>query len=695
MIFAFLFLQRFMIKNVELLAPAGSMDGLKAAIAFGADAVYMGGVKHNARINAKNFDTTEIEQAIKYARLRGKKVYITLNTLLFEDELDGVVEYVNSLSDMGACAIILQDLGVAKIIAKECTIPIHASTQMGIHNLDGCRFIEKMGFERAILSRETPLSEIKHIRINSTMELETFVHGALCGCFSGQCYFSYLRGGRSGNRGECAQPCRLEYKDNGHPLSTKDLMALELIPQLIDAGISSFKIEGRMKRPAYAGIVTDVYRKAIDLAMNDVSIPVEKYKEELIKIYNRGGFTKGYYLDNKNIFGSGRPNHMGEKVGVVTAVKKNKLEINTDKMIHVYDGLSFGKAGMEISDLYEKGTRVDEGKGQLSFSCILKGVKAGDEVYRTTDRRQLEAVEKKVTDDKIQIPVKARCEIDEYATIELTAFGKTAIAKSANPMQPAKTRGVTKEDVEKCVSKLGDTCFVLDELETNVKEGLFIAVSELNGLRRQCVEKLEKLLVKGNVRERVQFIEEPQPKLDSIKKVCIGIDCKERPVDCDVFLVYPKKIEYGKGDADGIVLPAVAFEEDLKKIEEAIGSEDIVVCNNVGQLERFKGRCRLWGGLGMNCTNSECASLLYGLGCEAVIGSIEAGVKGTLKIKSGPIPAMTFVACPKKASVGCEKCKKESLTGTRKRDFTCVELKNTYAFLLSDYKSDFGQVEYI
>ncbi len=682
-------------KDIELLAPAGSMEGLKAAVSFGADAVYLGGQRHNARINAKNFDEEEIRQAIKYARLRGKKVYVTLNTLLFENELEGIIEYVNGLQEMGACAVILQDLGAAKIIGEECTIPMHASTQMGIHNLDGCNAIEKLGFERAILSREVPLKEIEYISKRSNMELETFVHGALCSCFSGQCLFSYLKGGRSGNRGECAQPCRLEYKGFGHPFSTKDLMALELLPRLIEAGVTSFKIEGRMKRPAYAGVVTGIYRKAIDLALAGKDMPVQKYKQELIKIYNRGGFTKGYYLDNKDIFASERPNHMGEKVGVVTAAKKNRLEIKADREINVYDGLSFGSVGMEISDLYEDGKRVEKGKGNLSFSCVLKGIKKGDTVYRTTDYAQIKTVEDKILHDDLEIPVEVECEIHENIRLKLKSMNKSAEVLSKEPVEAARTRNTTFEDVKKCMTKFGDTVFVPSKIRIDIDNGVFVPVKEMNLLRRKAVALLEKELISGNKREKITYLELKRHKDKGYNKVTIGMLEKRRTADCDLFLVYPKNIRDGAGSADGIVLPPVSFDEDLAETEKAVRTNDILVCNNVAQIERFKGKCRIWAGMGMNCTNSYCAQVLYNMGCEEIISSVEASVKGTLKIKDGFIPAMVFTACPKKAAVGCEKCKSESITGDGKKEFTCVKLKNTYSFLLSKYKSDFGQVEFI
>lgn len=682
--------------RVELLSPAGSMEALKAAVCFGADAVYLGGKFHNARINAKNFNDDELEAAIKYGRIRGKKVYITLNTLFFEKELDGLIKYVNMLGDMGANAVIVQDFGIAKVLLEETEMPLHASTQMGIHNLEGCRFLENRGFSRAILSRETPLNEIKRIFKGCNLEIETFIHGALCSGFSGQCLYSFLKGGRSGNRGECAQPCRLKYNGakSDYPLSTKDLMTLELLPELIFSGISSFKIEGRMKRPAYVGVVTDVYRRAIDCVYEKGCIDTEKLKHELVKIYNRGGFTKGYYSSSSKIFGNDRPNHIGEKVGKVIKRDRTKITIETDREINVYDGLSFGKCGMEISDLYLDGKRVQRGKGRVSFSCVLKDVSVGDDVYRTTDVKQISMVNEKIASEQFKISVNAVCRIDDYVNIALSAKDRTVTAKGDVKCSEALSRPVLEEDVEKAVKKLGNTEFELNNIEIFIKEGVYVPLKEINNVRRKAVDLLEQQLIKSERRGKAEKLAVEIPDTDNNIKVAIGYEGDSRP-KCDVFLVYPKIGNHRHPDIDGYVLPPICFQKDFEILKEVIKQDDILLCNNVSQIEYFKGTCRIWAGSGMNCTNVPCRDFLYSLGCEQIISSIEANVPRTLCIQKGMIPVMTFVRCPVKEDVGCGNCD-TFIDGSGKRlHFKCSKIHGTYAFLNTYYQRDFGQVEYI
>ncbi len=276
----------------ELLAPAGSFECLVAAVEAGADAVYVGGKRFGARAYAKNFDTEELGRAVSYCHLHGVKLYITLNTLIFDKEMADAVEYAKELYRIGVDALIIADLGAVRAI-KKCvpSLPLHASTQMSIHNSAGVLAAEKMGLERAVVARELPLSDIKKIVESTGAEIEVFLHGALCVCHSGQCLFSSMVGGRSGNRGECAQPCRLPYNGK-YPLSLRDLSLSEHITELIDSGVCSLKIEGRMKSPDYVYTVTSIYRRLLDEHRNSK----ECEREELRNIFSRGGFTDGYFV---------------------------------------------------------------------------------------------------------------------------------------------------------------------------------------------------------------------------------------------------------------------------------------------------------------------------------------------------------------------------------------------------------------
>lgn len=286
---------------VELLSPAGDLECLKTAVQTGADAVYFGASEFNARANAKNFNKEELVQAIEYAKLRGVKTHLTINILIKNDEFEDAIKLVEFAYNAGIDAVIVQDLGLAKrIIELFPDLEVHSSTQITIYNLDGAREIESLGFSRCVLARELSIEEIEHICKNTKIDIEVFIHGALCISYSGQCLMSSMIGGRSGNRGKCAGTCRLPYslinngkvQEHGYLLSSKDVCTLDIIPDLINAGVKSFKIEGRMKSKEYVGIVTSIYRKYIDLAEDGKKYIVdEDDREKLMQIFNRGGFS--------------------------------------------------------------------------------------------------------------------------------------------------------------------------------------------------------------------------------------------------------------------------------------------------------------------------------------------------------------------------------------------------------------------
>lgn len=329
--------------KIEILAPVGSEETLKAAVLSGADAVYFGLGNFNARRNAQNFTDEQIENAIKYCHSRGVKVHITLNTLIKDSELSDVVDTIKKICSSGADAIIIQDLGVARLVREICPdIQMHASTQLSVGTLEGINTLKELGFSRAVLPRELSFKEIEYLCKHSPIELEMFVHGALCMCVSGQCLMSALLGSRSGNRGLCAQPCRLPFKaqnGTGRDLSLKDLSIIEHIPQLSKMGICSFKIEGRMKRPEYVSAAVKACEKSIK---NEYNFDVQK---DLMDLFSRSGFTDGYYQDKlgRDMFG------FREKENVQSATKDllSKYSINYEKELPRYDiSLEFsGKIG--------------------------------------------------------------------------------------------------------------------------------------------------------------------------------------------------------------------------------------------------------------------------------------------------------------------------------------------------------------
>lgn len=398
---------------MELLSPVGNFDHLIAAVQNGADAVYLGASNFNARVGAHNFEKEELKNAILYARKRGVDVHLTLNILLFNNEIKDALELAKFAYECGVSAIIVQDIGLAVELVKYFPdLAIHASTQMTISNLDGVKLMEKLGLKRVVLARELSLKEIATIRKNTKMELECFGHGALCISYSGQCLFSSMVGKRSGNRGLCAGPCRLPYHllkngkntENGYLLSPKDICTLQILPQLIDLGIDSLKIEGRKKSYEYVSIVTKMYRKYIDLAKDKTrAYKVEQEDlKQILQIYNRGGMGTGYFENRKNIVFSEKPNHLGVYIGQVKAIHSAKKQVTLDLEddISMGDVISIGQSTSYISQI-TKGNTVGEIKN-------IKSIKINDKVYKivsnSLNKKQWENYKKEIK--KIDISCK-------------------------------------------------------------------------------------------------------------------------------------------------------------------------------------------------------------------------------------------------------------------------------------------------
>ena len=707
------------IKKIELLSPVGDERGLKAAVNSGANGVYFGAKSFNAReYAAENFDDKAIENAIKFAKLRNVKTYITVNTLVYNDEIDKAILLIKNIYNMGADAIIVQDLGIIDIVRNNLNIPMHASTQMSCNNTYSVKLLEKLGIERVVLARETSVENIKEIRKNTNIELETFIHGALCVSFSGQCAYSYLHGGRSANRGACAQACRMEYSGGktDYPLSAKDLMTIDIIPNLIESGINSFKIEGRAKRSEYVAITTSIYRKAIDFALQNKNIETEKYKESLIKIFNRGGFSEGYYYNSKDIFENYKPNHNGEFIGKITDYKKNKIYIKADKELNVYDGLSFGesgKIGMQISDLYKDNIRVKNGKGNLSFSAVLKNINVGDKVYRTTDKSQMDEANIIIESDNFKHLLNLNCIIDYDKKIKFkinSNYNEKLNLEYISDylVEEAKNSETKESDIIKALSKTGGTVFKFENINIIINfEKPFIPVKVLNEARRNIINSLEKILIqnrkidydkniKNIFKEKTEY---PNTNL----KVAIISDINHKVKDYDKIILFPKiydtniKKFFNEGLIDGIILPHITFDKDIELIKNIVSKDMIVICNNLGQIEALLGECIIWAGIGMNTINNKTVDFLYKLGVSTVISSIEAGkkLKNTISIKRGFIPAMNFAFCPKSIAIGCDKCKEKNIIDSKNNVviFDCVRMHNKISFILENINNKNGEID--
>lgn len=507
-------------KKIELLSPVGNMDCMRAAVQNGADAVYFGS-GFSARAFASNFDGDDLKCAIEYAKLRGVQTHLTLNTLIKNDEFENAFSVAQMAYNYGIDAIIVQDLGLANLLINSFpNIAIHASTQLTAHNLDGVLSLQDMGFRRVVLSRELTLEEIEYITKNSNVEIETFIHGALCISYSGQCLFSSMVGGRSGNRGKCAQPCRLPFSlidekssklDSGYLLSTRDLCGLDFIPNLIKAGVTSLKIEGRMKSPEYVATVTKIYRKYIDLAYSNEPYVVEDSDRKLLALaFNRGGFSNGHLSKdyNKNLVFKEKQNNCGLFLGTIEKynAKKGLIIFKCAESLHIGDSIATQneQGSYKISELMLKNTNIKESKcGDVVTIGRMKGnIKPGDKLYKISDsiitseirstfsenseNRKVKLIfnSKFALNKPIELSIKSNSNIDVYKDLNIN------ITSSKCPEQ-AKNSGLSKENIIKQFSKTNNTPYEFFEFNIELEDNLFLPNSVLNELKREVLSKVK------------------------------------------------------------------------------------------------------------------------------------------------------------------------------------------------------------
>lgn len=496
----------------ELLAPAGSYESLTAAVNAGADAVYMGGRLFGARAYAKNPDEEQLIRGVEYCHLHGRKFYLTVNTLLKEKELRKTLyDFLSPYYEAGIDGVIVQDPGVLLALGNWFPdLPLHASTQMSVTSLEGAKFLKQKGVVRIVPARELSLEEIRRIIDETGMEVETFVHGAMCFSYSGRCLFSSLLGGRSGNRGRCAQPCRLPYTlsgmgktDFGYLLSMKDLCALEMLPSLLKAGIASFKIEGRMKSPEYTAGVVSVYRKYLDLAgkTGEASLKVSKEDQRmLMDLYNRGGFSQGYYRipNGPSMIFPQRPNHYGTRAAQTVSGRGNRgrKELYGKALEPLFKG-DVLEAGREKPGAAKEFTL---GKDVAAGECFLLpsfcGAREGGVLYRTKCEKRKRELFQNFCCGEIKEKIKGELRIlpDSPAILEVSLGGQTVRAQGQAP-EAAQKNPLTKEGLLRQFSRTGNTPFVWEKLEIVLGENLFLTVQAQNELRRKALEELKARLL--------------------------------------------------------------------------------------------------------------------------------------------------------------------------------------------------------
>lgn len=522
-------------KVPELLSPVGDLECLKAAVQNGANTVYLGASSFNARARATNFNNENLKEAILYAKLRNVKVNLTLNTLLKENELNEAISLAVFAYNCGVDAIIIQDLGLAKFLHTNYPeITLHASTQMTVHNLEGVKQLEAFGFKRVVLSRELSISEIEYIRKNTNVELEVFIHGALCISYSGQCLFSSMVGNRSGNRGMCAQPCRLPYElysnknllDKGFLLSPRDQSAIDFLPALIKSGIDCFKIEGRLKAPEYVATVTKIYRKYIDFIIENINLSNENLinkiytmiempneitglsdKEELLQVFNRGNFSKGHFENEPNtkLIYSKKPNNMGLYLGKIQNFNNQKghITLKLENSISVGDRISINNENYTVSELMIKNKNyptLDLGN-TVTLGRMKGNISNGMSVFRIENKKLSTFAQSTFNSEKelLNIPLDAEITVKKGLPIKLTVYGKVGFYKNLKVTidsniipETAENQPVSKEKIIAQLSKTGNTPFCFENINIDLENNLFIPkISSLNELRRNAFAELE------------------------------------------------------------------------------------------------------------------------------------------------------------------------------------------------------------
>ena len=691
-------------RDVELLAPVGSFEALKAAVQNGANAVYLGGKDFGARASANNFDRDELKEAVKYAHIRGVQVFVTTNTLRKENEIEDFLEYAKFLYDIDVDAIILQDIGMARLIKRELPdFELHASTQMVAHSLEDVKYLESVGFDRVVLAREVTVEEIKYICDNCKADIEVFVHGALCVCYSGQCLMSSMIGNRSGNRGRCAQPCRQRYElidvytgevvnSNGdYLLSPRDLNAIEEIDKVIDAGVHSLKIEGRMKRPEYVATVIDGYRKTIDeyLATNKLNVSDETIND-LYTIFNRK-FTKGLLLGDvgKDMMNSQLPNNQGLYVGTVVDYNKKakRLKIKLANTLKKGDGINLG--GGTIGRIIKNGNIETIGyKGETIEIDFVGEARKGQIVFKTSDSELMDRVQATFTQDKEFV----KNIIDAKITIKLgqkpiltlkDRHSNEATIEGDKIVEEAMKVALSKEKVETQLRKLGNTPYELYLLEIELDDNVSLPISLLNQMRRDCIEILDKERISIKNRKYKNKTVKYKPVLyNRNKQQEISVKVKnleqlESALECGVDRIYyedtntidkamslamkyNKKVIYSA--------PRIIRNKEYNHLAKAnnAGVESVQV-GNYGSIDYFKDK-KLNIDYYLNAFNSETINYYKEIGADTLCISQELNIneiKETIKytdiniesVVYGYTPLMITEYCP--MGVIVRDCKKD------------------------------------
>lgn len=712
-------------KKAELLAPVGSYEALIAAVQNGADAVYLGGKKFGARQYASNFDEDVLIEAVDYCHIRGVKVYVTVNTLTANEEFKEFMEYIRFLYNIDVDAVIIQDLGALKAIRESFPdFEVHASTQMTIHNLDGIKLLKDLGVKRTVVAREMKLEDIQYIKENSDMEIEVFIHGALCICYSGQCLMSSLIGGRSGNRGRCAQPCRLPYKlvdletkreiegiDGDYILSPRDMNTIEDLDKLIKLGVESLKIEGRMKRPEYVATVVKAYRNAIDMYYKDGKVKVDdETKKDLLQIFNRK-FTRGHIFGEKNreLMTFEKPGNRGVEIGHLLAFDKRKKrakikligELNKGDGIEIRSIIKENK-GIKVGRMFRDNRIVEKAlKGDI-IEIEFKGeAQNRDKVYKTSDIKLLERASESYRVENKIIPISAAVKGRLGEVLELYIWDENhnyISVKGTQKIEKAINKPLTKERISKQLKKLGNTPYSLEKIEIDIDEGIAVSIGEINSIRREAIESLNNLRKNMNKREKINS--EPKLTINSTytgeeKNISMAVyvnnlEQLEAILTTEINIIYYSNLSdihkaYIMADrSNKLLIPAFnritnnSELEALKDKREMIKKSKHVLVSNHGQLNMFKDeKINIHADFSFNVFNNLAVDQMRNLNVTSITLSPELTFKQVKDLSSksnvdcemivyGHLPMMITEYCPVEAIVKKDDKKSCGLCKNRK-----------------------------
>lgn len=701
-------------RKIELLAPAGSMESMIAAVNNGADAIYLGGSKFSARAYASNFDDKMMEEAVDYAHTYGLKVYVTINTLIKENEFQEAMDYIGFLYRIGVDALIIQDVGIVNKMREDYPdFEIHASTQMSIHNGEGALFFRDNGFLRIVLSRELTLEDIKYISKTLDIETEIFVHGALCVCYSGQCLMSSMIGGRSGNRGRCAQSCRLPYtlireSDNkeikGYLLSPKDICTIENIEDLIESGTSSLKVEGRMKRPEYVAGVIESYRNAIDNIYNKKRASQKTNKEKLLKLFNREGFSTAYLYKNigKDMMAYKNPKNTGILMGEV--IKSGDVLLKED--ITLKDGVTNGENGFLISKILLNNNEVKEASKGNVVKIFPKKFRANDRLFKTSDNKLLE--ELKVTFEKkyrrkIDLEAEVKFKIGFPIEIKIKYNGREYI-KQGELVQKALNSPISIKRVEDNLKKSGDIAYKISKIKfVDFNDG-FMPMSSINNLRREILDDIKSFEVnKYKRRKSDKVYDELQVKERNLPNLLISINTVEqlnavketnvKAIALDIFgkgkgtlnKNHIKNLDSFNGEIY-IKVPTIIKEEFriiCETIEELLENIDGLVTANAGIINRYKDKVKILGDYKLNLFNSNSLKF-YNKHIEGNCLSLELNKKEIIKLLNKYNEGSQFFIYGKPEVMVSEYCPIGSTFGGKNTSRNCDNQCLSSKFILRD-----------